>query len=629
MEPSNDLCKICSKKVHKLDNAIVCDICNTWVHTRCNKLDKKDYKTFKDDEDKSFYCLHCMKDTIPFTNLTDTEFYRISGDGDNFNFTASPNVPLSPIKHLMFDRINNWVNELNSTNLEDNNIEANEMNCNYFTIDEFNGIKNNSNESFSILHLNIHSIQLHIDEFRIFLNTLNHKFDIIALSETKLQNEPAVNINLTGFHNPIHTFTEATKGGVCIYISVDMDFKPRNDLKIYESKMIESLFIEIINKNEANKIVGVLYRHPSMDMDVFNENKLELLLNKLNREKNKKVYLAGDFNFDLLKVNRHDETSVFFNKMMSNFLLPVISIPTKINTVNDTLIDNIFTNEFNPDLISGNFTEDISDHLPSFLIIPKSNMNKLPKEHNIFTRDLNKVNYENFFLDLLAINMDEISSNPDANTAFINLYESTHKVIDEHMPLRKITNKEFKRRFKPWISNGILNSINRKNKLYKKYIKCNNEVTKPLLYNEYKSLKNHITELIRISKKSHYANYFIENNNNLRKIWDGIKELVNIKPKNSESINCILYEGKNLTDPKKIANSFNTYFSTIADDLLSKKKYNGNKTYAEYLKRPLSNSFVFRPCDKIEIELLISEININKSTGPNGIPTKILHLISQ
>ena len=45
---------------------------------------------------------------------------------------------------------------------------------------------------------------------------------------------------------------------------------------------------------------------------------------------------------------------------MSNFLLPVISIPTKINTVNDTLIDNIFINEFNP------------DHLPSFQIIPKN-----------------------------------------------------------------------------------------------------------------------------------------------------------------------------------------------------------------------------------------------------------------
>ena len=42
---------------------------------------------------------------------------------------------------------------------------------------------------------------------------------------------------------------------------------------------------------------------------------------------------------------------------------------------------------------------------------------------------------------------------------------------------------------------------------------------------------------------------------------------------------------------------------------------------------PLPNSFVFRPCDKEEIERLITEINVNKSTGPNGIPTEILHLI--
>ena len=151
--------------------------------------------------------------------------------------------------------------------------------------------------------------------------------------------------------------------------------------------MIESLFIELINKNESNVIVGVIYRHPSMDMDDFNDVKLELLLSKLYREKNKKMFLVGDFNFDLLKVNTHDETSVFFNKMMLNFLfLPVISIPTKINTVKDTLIDNIFTNEVSPYLISGNFTEDISDHLPSFLIIPKNIQKKLPKNLTIYTR---------------------------------------------------------------------------------------------------------------------------------------------------------------------------------------------------------------------------------------------------
>ena len=118
----------------------------------------------------------------------------------------------------------------------------------------------------------------------------------------------------------------------------------------------------------------------------------------------------------------------------------------------------------------------------------------------------------------------------------------------------------------------------------------------------------------------------IVNNNNLRKNWESIKELVNIKPKNRDPLNCIVFKGKNLTVPHEISNAFNKYFSTIADELLSKKKYYGNKPYTD-LSNPLLNSFVFRSCDKIEIELLISELKINKSMGPNGTPIKIIHLI--
>ena len=51
----------------------------------------------------------------------------------------------------MFDRINNWVNELNLTD-DDDNFDYNNINC--INIDEFKDLKRNSNESFSILHLN-------------------------------------------------------------------------------------------------------------------------------------------------------------------------------------------------------------------------------------------------------------------------------------------------------------------------------------------------------------------------------------------------------------------------------------------------------------------------------------------
>ena len=83
-------------------------------------------------------------------------------------------------------------------------------------------------------------------------------------------------------------------------------------------------------------------------------------LNYLKKRK-KKIYIAGDFNFDLLKCSHHQDTANFFNKMTSNLLIPFILIPTKINTKNDTLIDNIFSNQYNPDTISGNLAVNISD----------------------------------------------------------------------------------------------------------------------------------------------------------------------------------------------------------------------------------------------------------------------------
>ena len=52
--------------------------------------------------------------------------------------------------------------------------------------------------------------------------------------------------------------------------------------------------------------------------------------------------------------------------MISSQLLPTISLPTKLNTNHDTLIDNIFTNIYNPDMSSGNLTYQLSDHLAAF-----------------------------------------------------------------------------------------------------------------------------------------------------------------------------------------------------------------------------------------------------------------------
>ena len=68
----------------------------------------------------------------------------------------------------------------------------------YYSIEEVQKAKFKTSTSFSIFHLNIHSVQLHIEELRILLEKISFKFDIIAISDTKLKDQPIVDIN--GYH---------------------------------------------------------------------------------------------------------------------------------------------------------------------------------------------------------------------------------------------------------------------------------------------------------------------------------------------------------------------------------------------------------------------------------------------
>ena len=536
----------------------------------------------------------------------------------------------------MIDSINTAINN-NAFDIDTGDSEESDevfptINCTYYSIDDFTSANFNSSRTFSVLHYNIHSVESHIEEFRIALEMMNFTFDVICLTESKILKDiaPTIDINIKGYQTPIGTPTESTKGGVLIYVKEGINFKPRCDLTIYKAKELESFFIEICNDNANNNIVGVIYRHPCMSETIFNDVHLKCLLDKLSNV-NKKLFIAGDFNFDLLNATSHNDTFAFFDTMMSNFLLPVINIPTKINRINNTLIDNIFTNHLHPDTKSGNLTINLSDgHLPSFLIIPKENQNHLPKKHNYYIRDSRNFNKDNFISDYRSMDWNAIidASKKDVNFSIESFLTKFNELLDKHLPLRKMTKKEFKQKYKPWISNQIIKKIAEKNNILKKYIKCKNDHRKAELFNQFKAAKNSITISIRTSKKEYYKNYFTENKNNLQKLWKGIKEIINIKSKTFVTPTCLQAENANITDPLTISNYFNDYFTSIADSILRKRKYNGSKSFKDFLPLRLLENFTFEKCDEKEIETIISSLNQKKSSGPNSIPTHILKLLN-
>ena len=70
------------------------------------------------------------------------------------------------------------------------------------------------------------------------------------------------------------------------------------------------------------------------------------------------------------------------------------------------------------------------------------------------------------------------------------------------------------------------------------------------------------------------------------------------------------------TDPGKIAEGFNTYFSTIAEKLQSKTSFAENH-FSKYLSTPLNFNFLFNSADNKEIILIINSLLNGKATGPH------------
>ena len=63
----------------------------------------------------------------------------------------------------------------------------------------------------------------------------------------------------------------------------------------------------------------------------------------------------------------------------------------------------MFSNVLDSDLISGNLTATISDHLPQFAIIPNMFGNVLDNKSNIYGKDWSKFDQEYFILDCFSV----------------------------------------------------------------------------------------------------------------------------------------------------------------------------------------------------------------------------------
>ena len=118
---------------------------------------------------------------------------------------------------------------------------------------------------------------------------------------------------------------------------------------------------------------------------------------------------------------------------MWTFILPcfflIINFPARFGPNSKTLIDNIFYNNVIKNIISGNITTLISDHLTQFLLI--SNQNPFSKHQMLNTdvkRSFRNINSMAFEEELKRVNWNEAitMSEENLNSCYVSLFNKCY-----------------------------------------------------------------------------------------------------------------------------------------------------------------------------------------------------------
>ena len=263
----------------------------------------------------------------------------------------------------------------------------------YYTPLEFNDRFTDSPENISLLHINLRSLNRNFEYFENLLYSIKFNFSVIGISETWLHNNSPQLFNIPNYTLIRADRQERRGGGVAFYIADNLKYKIRYDIKFEQA---EVLFIEVINDQLKNVVIGLIYRPPNSNFELFFEH-CERCLHKLAQE-NKHVYFLGDFNIYFLSLPRSNINADRLTQLMYSYgFCSFINKPTRINVHSSTLIDNIFSNVSIDNITGGILCSEVSDHLPvvlyvniKYLFVNRSKMKCIVKKLLIILNFLNK-----------------------------------------------------------------------------------------------------------------------------------------------------------------------------------------------------------------------------------------------
>ena len=156
-------------------------------------------------------------------------------------------------------------------------------------------------------------------------------------------------------------------GGLALYISNRLSSRILTEFTMMRADI--ELLTAAVTFFNRRYIVCNVYRPPRGDLRTFVD-----LLNNLHQEfvskfADAKILMLGDFNIDLLRINRSSMPLEYLSTMYTYGFISQILQPTRVAGISATLIDNICINDISVVWGSGIIRSSISDHFSVFVNI--------------------------------------------------------------------------------------------------------------------------------------------------------------------------------------------------------------------------------------------------------------------
>ena len=589
---TKEICSHCRKNVGLGTPHFECSTCNRIMHAKCFKPSNSVASAEK------FYCFHC-KDQIPvkynpFKHMTDSE-------KDDFD----------PCIQALSDALEN---------------------CNAYTLKDLNTlITPHMQNNLSAIFQNIDGNKTNFDAFSLELERVSEKFQIIGLAETNIDALESNVYQLEGY-NCFYQNKHVSKikgSGVALYVKENLNAVVNDDLS-WVTKNLETLFITVQHDEPLH--IGVLYRPPSGNPT----EALHELRKIIEMCPKKNVYILGDFN-----INMHDKNSSlvdnFENIIFGLGLFPLIAISTHEKPgCKQTCIDNILTNDIECLVYSGTLNTGVSHHHAVFNIfkspIITNTKNDSQKMYQYY--DYNNRNVDSF------VNQLESKLNNEPPENFSDFFSVFNEQLDNACKLDQPKFSKRTAKVNPWITQGLITSIDKKHELHGIWIKakkkkcisltsprlvncrgrcfdCHNCITEIASHKEFTTHRRALNHLIKCAKRKYHSGKIAECAGDSKKTWQIINEIRGKKRREIKP-NFVI-DNERVTSRRVIANEFNKYFASIASNL--NEAYSTDflritslPSFTDYLPTSISSSVYLRDCDCQEIKEIISELKNGKSS---------------